>query len=165
VIEKLRNDHLKLRQMSANLLEIVRSEEPADLKALSICRWELARLLLQHLPVEDRHVYRRLESDPRPTVSALAKKFRTELESSYDRFKEHTDRWTGEAIVADWAGYRTMVSALIRAMLDRIDREETMLYPLLTDAPAAPERQPTDRNWAGDGWSIREKIEKAAKTG
>ncbi len=165
MLDRLRSDHARLKEVSTELLALVETDAPCDPATLADCRWRLARLLLQHLPVEDRHVYRPLEQDVRPEVALTAKRFRLELEASYARFQDHADRWTGDAIVSDWPGYRSTVRQLVQSLHARIEREEATLYPLVGDAARVATHQPTDRNWAADGWSLREKIVSAAGGG
>lgn len=162
MIEKLYQQHRILRGLAAELLGLVSRDTPCDGRKLADARWRLARMLHQHLAVEERLVYRPLERDRRPEVAILAQSFRRELDDAYARYGQHLDHWTVEAIRSDWTGYRSAVGHLARFYEDRMEREEAQLFPLINSDPHICIRTPGDRNWAADGLAAREKIELAA---
>jgi hypothetical protein len=45
---------------------------------------------------------------------------------------QHIGRWTMRAILADWDGYRRESNVMRNTMLQRIDEESAIIYPLLT---------------------------------
>jgi hypothetical protein len=68
VPEKLLDDHARMREVCAELAALVAGATPCALNALADCRWKLARLILRHLPVEDRLLYQRLSLHPDPAA-------------------------------------------------------------------------------------------------
>lgn len=162
MIAKLCSQHQQLRQMGRELLALVDRPEPCDRLVLASRRWQLARKILQHLVLEERCVNGPLERSARPKISILAASMKVELEAGHAGFEQHLARWTPEAIESDWNGYRTAVRHLVDFMFDRMDREEAELYPLVNPHADIAARSPGDRNWAADGWAMREKIECAA---
>ena len=161
MIDKLCNQHELLRQFVGELLALVSGDTPCDPENLAASRWRLARMLLQHLALEERAVYRPLERDPRPQVVMLAYGFRRELDTSYARYEQHMAEWTRERIEAQWPAYVSAVRHMADFLLERLDREERELFPLVNEAQPFP-RTPRDRNWAAQGWTIREQIQQAA---
>jgi hypothetical protein len=163
MLERLRNQHDLLRAFAHDLLGLLGSDRAADPEALAASRWRLSRMLLQHLALEERHVYRPLERDPRADVNMIAHGFSRELEDSFTRYQEHMHHWTPEAILEDWPTYRRAAGHLLQFLLERLDREERELYPLINDEADIGMRSPNDRNWAAQGFIFREKIGQAAQ--
>lgn len=148
-----------MRDASLALAELV-AGEPVEREVLQTARWRVARELLRLLPVQDRLVYARLDAHPDPAVRATALRYRAETATIYAAYEAHSERWTLDAALANWATYRFAVGQQAAAVVARFEREEAELLPLLADAPALPDqRSPDDRNWAGDGWAFRERLE------
>lgn len=163
MLERLRNQHDLLRAFAEDLLGLIGSEQLADADLLAASRWRLSRMLLQHLSLEERYVYRPLERDPRPEVNIVAHAFSRELEDSFGRYEEHMHHWTPERIADDWQCYRRAARHLLDFLLERLDREERELYPMLNEEADIGLRSPKDRNWAAQGFIIRDKIGQAAQ--
>ena len=132
----LKDEHVALARVADELGRLIAGDAPSDPAALAACRWKLARLVTQHLANEDRQIYSRLY-DPTSRLGSSVKRLADELGGLYASFQQHITRWTGEAVRADWHGYRGETRALIRALHDRIDREERELYPLVEAAEAS----------------------------
>ncbi|MAW99356.1 MAG: hypothetical protein CMN72_06815 [Sphingomonas sp.] len=131
--------------------------EPPERAALSEIRWRFARGLMRHLPLKDRIVYSRLRLHPDPAVVAVAERYSAEAHQMYEAFLAYSERWTPEAVEADWAGYCAHMRLMTHGLEERVAREKAELLPHLATAPAVPaERRDGDRNWAADGWRMRE---------
>lgn len=158
-IDRLLQEHDQLRAIGGELSAYLDGAEPPANDALADCRWRMARLILRHLPAEDRLVYRRLELHPDPAVAALAHRYRRELDGLFDLFQEHSARWTSEHVVANWPEYRVAARRLVAGLIERMRHEEEALYPRLATCPELPvERAAGDRNWAQAGWLVRESL-------
>ncbi|WP_294390893.1 hemerythrin domain-containing protein [uncultured Sphingomonas sp.] len=155
ILARLLAEHTQLRDLAATLGGMLAASEPPSDGTLTDTRWSMARLMLRHLPVEDRHVFRRLEAHDNPAVRARMAGFRIDLNALYGAYQHHGARWTEDTVRADWFGYRAATRHLLASLTGMMDREESELYPLLDDAPAAEGRAPDARNWAGDAWAIR----------
>jgi hemerythrin-like domain-containing protein len=163
MLDRLRNQHELLRTFARDLRGLIASEQPANADVLAAARWRLSRMLLQHLSLEERYVYRPLERDPRPEVNMIAHGFSRELDDSFARYQEHMHQWTPERISRDWHCYRRAARHLIDFLFERLDREERDLYPMINEEADIALRSPRDRNWAGQGFVIREKIGQTAQ--
>jgi hypothetical protein len=156
VIDRLLGEHEQLRVIAAELTILLDRPEPPAADTLSDCRWRMARLMLRHLPVEDRQVFRRLDAHPEPRVRAKMADFRLDLDARYDTYRTHSEKWSVDCAIADWAAYRASARRQIVQLKEALLREESEIYPLLDGAPPAPAERPIDqRNWAGDAWLIR----------
>ncbi|OYY71585.1 hypothetical protein [Sphingomonas sp. 28-63-12] len=158
-IERWVNEQAELRAATHALRDLVAMAEPPLPVLLIPARWRIARALLRYLPSTDRIIYARLRLHTDPAARATAARFAAEADAIYIAFDKHLDRWTPEAALADWAGYRAHVRRQAAMVDDRLVREKTELLPWLSTAPdLAPARAPGDRNWAGDGWRIRDML-------
>ena len=156
-IDRWKTDQAELRAASLALLDLANQPTPPPHAVLIAARWRVARALLRYMPVVDRVVYARLRLHRDREAVAAAARFAEEGAAIYAFYERHSERWTPEAALADWPGYRFAVRGQAQKVQDRLDREVAILLPYLETAPALePVRAPTDRNWAGDGWRFRD---------
>ena len=156
-ISRLYRDQEELRAVAAELTTLCSQPHPPERTVLRDTRWRLARALLRHLPLKDRMVYSRLRHHPDPAVVAIAVRYSDEAAMLFGQFEAHTERWTPEAVEAEWPTYCLGAKMMAQMLDERIAREEAELLPHLDGAPEVPaERRAGDRNWAGGGWRIRE---------
>ncbi len=155
-VERLFLDQKSLQSAIEALHAICTSPEPPLRESLAQIRWTFARTLMRHLQLKDRVVYARLRNHPDPLVQATGERFRREAFELYARFEQHSERWTADAVAADWQTYRAMAAQMIRMLNDRVAREEAELLPHLDSAPDLPVlRTEQDHNWAAAGWKMR----------
>jgi hypothetical protein len=88
--------------------------------------------------------------------------FIRDWDAAFARIQEHSNYWTPDRIEAEWDGYVISARKLIDFALDRIDREEAELYPYADNDVTLAERAPDDRNWAGSGLELRDRIHRSA---
>ncbi|MCC6926929.1 hemerythrin domain-containing protein [Novosphingobium sp.] len=91
----------------------------------------LDSVLLTHLTSEDAFLYPAMIDGSDRNAADVASSFKTEMGGivhSYSRFKE---TWSGAAAIHGNPGwFRRDWKALLAALANRIERENTMLYPL-----------------------------------
>ncbi|MEO5938348.1 MAG: hemerythrin domain-containing protein [Sphingomonas sp.] len=149
---RLPSEHIKIRLLSGELVDLVSSPTPCDSELLAAKRWELARVVHLHLAYEDRQLFQRLMVDRRAEVRAAALEGKRCIEQLHGLYRAHVERWTAGELVTHWQEFQTAVKALVRRMTLRMDSEERELFPLLNDEDEIlPRWQPGARNWAGDG--------------
>lgn len=162
---RLLHEHMKLRALGAELVEFVSGPTPCDLALLADKRWELARMIHQHLAYEDRQLFQPLIADPNPEVSAKAQEGKRGIEHLHMRYKEHVEHWTADHVCAHWPQFQAAVRSLVTRMTLKLDREEQMLFPLVGENPVIlPRGQPGARNWAGDGVALQPLIRSVGVT-
>ena len=158
-VTRLLSEHAKLRTLGAELVALVSTSEPCDLEELAQRRWNLARVVHMHLAYEERHLFARLEEDPRVEVRLANAKARRGVEHLHASYKRHVERWTAEEIVKGWAEFQGAVKTLVSRMIARIDQEEDNLFPLIArDHGVERKWRPGMRNWAGEGVALQPKI-------
>ena len=103
----------------------------------------LAGKLTIHLKAEDAVLYPTLASSSRPEVRQTAERFAREMGGLADVFQAYIGRWPrAEHIEAEPARFIEETHAVLRALGERINREENELYPLLRDLQAMTSSSP-----------------------
>lgn len=133
IVEKLKDEHVELCRVAGELKALVAGATPCDPGALAACRWRLARLVTRHLAAEDRQIYSR-PREPGSPLAAVAGRLKDDLGGLYAAFHRHIATWSGGAAAGDWPAFRAETRTLLKALVDRIDREERELYPLVEAA-------------------------------
>lgn len=91
---------------------------------------QLAGKLTVHLSGEDKVVYPALAASSDPQVAATAKRFQSEMGGLVEVFKAFNRAWTASAIKADAARFTAELGQVAKAVGERVQKEETVLYPL-----------------------------------
>jgi hypothetical protein len=125
------------RKQHAEILEIAKNID-ANLPRLPGAAGDVRALLNSlaakvsiHLAIEDEALYPRLRAHQDARVQNTAKKFTDEMAGIKDAFQKYLKAWTEGAIKANVAGFATETRGLFGALGQRIQRENTELYPLL----------------------------------
>jgi len=97
---------------------------------------ELAGKLNLHLAMEDKSLYPALLSHPDEKVRATAKKFVDEMGGIAAAFTGYLAHWpTPGSIAKAPQDFAKETAGIIKALGDRIQKENTVLYPLADKAP------------------------------
>ncbi|MEG3126069.1 hemerythrin domain-containing protein [Sphingomonas sp. GB1N7] len=163
-VARLLNEHSKLRSLSAALIEAVSTSEPGDLNELARRRWDLARMVHMHLAYEERHLFAPLETDPRSKVRLASMRAKRSVEQLHFLYKTHVEQWDVATVQSRWPAFQLAVKSLVGRMIDKMNLEETELFPLVAN-DVATERcwRPGMRNWAGDGVALQPLIRSLGK--
>jgi hypothetical protein len=159
VLNRLLRDHAVMRDRGNTLLALLDQSEPPPSDVLADARWRLSSYIMQHLALEDRHLYTKLLSDDRPHVQATGRRFQAELADLFSGFAESAQQWTPERISADWDTFRSMARIRLMKMYARINSEEAELFPLVYHAEidVSAHGLPS-HNWTRDAFSIKDAI-------
>jgi hypothetical protein len=159
MIERLLQDHARIREVAKALREIFLNPEPGDMGLLAEVRWEMASTLMTHLAFEDRHFYSKLERDPRPHIQAAGRKFRDELTDIFQAYTAHAKEWPPHRICREWETYRMTSLHFIALLLDRADREEDELYSLVETAGIETlSSNAVTTSWAQGAFEIKDRL-------
>lgn len=113
--------------------------------------------MMQHIALEDRHLFANLEKSSRPAVAALARRYQAEFAQHVAAYAEHAKWWTAERVLADWNGYRTMTRKQLKLLAERIKQVETELFPLALTVPLNAKQEPST-SWTKEAFSIKDSI-------
>ncbi len=95
----------------------------------------LAGALRVHLANEDKNLYPSLASASDPKLQTLARRFQDEMGGLAGAFRAYADQWPSPAAIqAAPAAFVTASKDVLRALAERMQREERDLYPQLDAA-------------------------------
>ncbi|MDI1296539.1 MAG: hemerythrin domain-containing protein [bacterium] len=134
---ELRGQHDEIG-LTAKLL----AEATADLRtprSVAAIRWQLARRLIAHLALEDRILYPAMQRAPDDRTRTVAAKLQTETGALAEVFTRYMSSWTDERIAREWRAFCAETQQILKALGERIEREDRTLYPLAEHVdPSAP---------------------------
>ncbi|QEA11621.1 hemerythrin domain-containing protein [Comamonas flocculans] len=101
---------------------------------------ELSRAIMKlrsrvglHLTTENKVLYPAIHALQDPDMTALAQRFQDEMQGLAQAFDDFCRRWrSAKALAADPEGFRSDANTVIKALHQRIQRENTLFYPRLT---------------------------------
>ncbi len=96
------------------------------------------RMLIEHLTLEDDHLYPALLAGPDSEVAAMAADCAEEMGGIRGAWMAYRDQWTTAAIAADPARFSAATAGVIGALALRVERENTDLYPAFEALAQAP---------------------------
>jgi len=156
MLKKLYDSHRQLEASAKRLSTLIDVGLP-DTGAVQAARWDIGTRILQHMALEDRHLFANLAKDKRPAVAALARKYQAEFAGHVASYAEHAKIWTAERVVADWDGYRTMTRQQLRLLLARIDQVEAEVFPLAQNVRLDAAQMPVT-SWTKEAFAIKDSI-------
>lgn len=127
-----RKQHDELLNMAGTLAGKLNAsglrEKPEE--AVSLLAQFAAKLNV-HLSMEDRALYPKLKDASDPNCAKTAKEFQEEMGGIKKFFEDYAGKWSNSAeIRTNPDDFITQTQGLISALGQRIDKENTVLYPL-----------------------------------
>lgn len=101
---------------------------------LGTLRWQFARELMSHLAVEDRIFYPSMQRQAHEGLRSTAARLQIEMAPLAERFSAYLAHWSDERITDDWPSFCRESRDMLNAILSRMEKEERLLMPLLTEA-------------------------------
>jgi iron-sulfur cluster repair protein YtfE (RIC family) len=130
--DKYRDQHVELAGMAQQVRSL--SSRLGSDDDCNQVRGELSRLagkLLVHLTMEDQGMYPRLKDHADSTLKATAASFAREMGGIAEAFTAYSNKWTAGAIKADKTGFAAETAKVVDILLQRIQRENSTLYPMV----------------------------------
>lgn len=94
----------------------------------------LAGGLQMHLMLEDESLYPRLLKSTNAKIVDTSKKFMTEMGGLKATFMKYKEKWPSAEIQKNPKAFITETKGILKALADRVEREEGTLYPLAETA-------------------------------
>ena len=136
IIEKLKEEHKDILAIANKIsadMEGATDNETA--KALLETIGQLGALLVEHLEIEDDYLYPILAQRPQQEVRETASRLLAEIEDIKKVFLEYVAKWDSpETIVQSHSGFMSESQSLIKALGDRIAKENSELFPLADES-------------------------------
>lgn len=135
---ELRRQHDEISQTAHRLA--LATADRVNPRSVGTIRWQLARQLMAHLALEDRILYPALQraDDSRTRTTAAA--LQTETGALAESFSRYMTAWSDDRVAREWADFCVETNAIIRALSERVDRENRSLYPLADKIDNSPAR-------------------------
>lgn len=133
--EQLIEEHEAISVAARALERILAASRPNVISALA-ARARMCALLTEHLAHEDAQVYPRLMAVSHESTADIARRFAVQYQSMVADWAYYNELWTGEAIGADWRGFRRATAAMIAVLRKRMEAENAILYPTALAATA-----------------------------
>ena len=113
------------------MLERITAEPTPDRADLAQTRLRLSRASARRVQLLDGHILPRLLETASPSEAGPLVELRGALAAARARSSQHVVRWTLDAAVQDWPGYCRASAEMRAAMRAQIERERSVLGPLL----------------------------------
>ena len=123
--------HVELRESLRNLASSLRKVEP-DHDAVSAARLKLAKIQRRRRSLIHSSILPQLRGAPDPAGTQIAALMLEDARVATE-LSTHIGRWTTSSIRADWASYQRASAHMRASVLRQMEREATVLYPLLED--------------------------------
>lgn len=138
-VSELKRQHVEIAKVARLLgATVANAAQPQPIAAL---RWQLARLLMTHLAMEDRLFYPALQRMADSAARETGARFQTEMGGLGASFSTYMAHWSDDRVAADWPGFCAATRALLAALANRIEREDRQLYPLVERADGTNRRR------------------------
>lgn len=129
-MQRLRAEHTALVTLSRIILSMTDLPRPPDASQLAAARSQLREALVRHLKCEDWILYPRMMATGDPELKRITREFEIEMGGLAADYVAYDDKWTREAIIADWQGFCGETRTVFGLLATRVEREERELYPL-----------------------------------
>ncbi len=127
--EQFRKDHQELVTMVTELVKTVESGIEQNAEGISKMLSSFSGKLKIHLATEDNALYPQMLNSSDAELKDLAQKFKDEMGGLKSAYEEFTSKYaTKSKIEADAAGFKQAFEGIVKALSDRINREENELY-------------------------------------
>lgn len=131
--DNFKKHHVEILSIAKNIKTLLTSGDAARHTA------EVRQLLSQlsgklsfHLAMEDRSLYPLLSTHADQGIKALSKKYSDEMGSLAQAFSNYQGKWSNTMIIdADLSGFIAETKTVFNALVRRIQREDTELYPIV----------------------------------
>lgn len=134
-IDRFKHDHTTILAAIADLKQLVKQGIAANANGISEAIIAMSSTIKLHLAAEDRYLYPTLASSSNQDLVGLGQRFQDEMGTIAGVYMGFAGRWNLPAkLLANPEGFRTEANEVIKALHQRIRRENLELYPLIEGA-------------------------------
>lgn len=130
-VKELRRQHEDIMAV-ANKLSIAVQDHSAQ-QPVAALRWQLARMLIAHLAVEDGYFYPAMLDSADDATRRTATCFQSEMGELAAEFTRYMRAWTDMQIAAQWPLFCKETRAVLTTLEKRVIQEDEHLYPLAAE--------------------------------
>lgn len=130
-IERYHRDHTTILQQISALRALSHAGIRENAERIGQAIVSTASLIKFHLAAEDQVLYPRLAKSGRPDVEALSARYQVEMRGLTEAFGEFVGKWrVPSRLEADPDGFRRDANTVLKALYERLRREDVELYPV-----------------------------------
>lgn len=142
-MQRYRKDHAWILRQFQLMRELSRSGVREHAKEISGLIRETAARIKVHLAAEESLLYPALAHSGDPRVAALGERYQREMHGMAQTFIRFVKQWSVPANLAnDPEGFRADANAVLKALFERVKRENAELYPAAEKAGRSAMRSP-----------------------
>lgn len=131
-LDRFKQQHVEILQTIAQMRKHVHAGIPENADAIARGIMALRTKVNLHLSVEDRVLYPQIHKLDDERLVRLAKTYQDEMQGLAGAFVEFCSRWTfAKAIAAQPEEFRQDANTVMKALHERVQRENTEFYPRL----------------------------------
>lgn len=129
---KFKEQHQDLLQVVGEIAAHIQANTVADnAPAIASNLAKLSGKIGIHLAMEDKSLYPKMIDSGNPTAAQKAQQFQGEMGGLAEAFTTYKTKWMSPSKIAeDAATFAKETQDIVKALGDRIKREESELYPL-----------------------------------
>lgn len=129
--DKFREQHKKIGDIVKELQGIMSEKSLSDNpKQAVVLLGRLSGVIKLHLAMEDESLYPNLAKSADTKVKGVADKFIKEMGGIAKAYLAYADKWTDKAVKENPKGFISETNGIIKVLGERIQKEESELYPL-----------------------------------
>ena len=151
--DELEDQHERLLKLAEHMRDALVPQTLQEPRLLTTLRGEFLALLAEHVVLEDGVIEGLNQQVPALRDNPILQRLNADLEVWMQRFIAHGTRWSPALVSFNWHDYRHREDALLLAVIEHIDTETTLAYPILK--AAAAELPPALGAWSTDPISRR----------
>ena len=131
-IEKFKDDHVAVMTSVTRLKELSKAGISENADAIAKTLVNMSAVIKLHLAAEDQYVYPTLAKSSDPSVAQMGKKYQDEMGGLATAYMGFVSRWNlGSKVSADPEGFRAEANEVLKALHQRIQKENQEFYPLV----------------------------------
>ncbi|RRN79370.1 hemerythrin domain-containing protein [Pseudoxanthomonas sp. SGD-10] len=129
-MDRYHRDHATILEQIETLRSLSRAGIAGNAGAISQAIVGTASLIKFHLAAEDQVLYPRLARSGRADLAALSSRYQAEMQGLAEAFGRFVERWRVPArLQATPEAFRSDANTVLRALYERLRREDRELYP------------------------------------
>ena len=129
-IQRYDNDHRQILEQIDALRTLSRAGVRENANAIAELITRTASHIKFHLAAEDQVLYPALARCGKPDIAAIGRHYQQEMQGLAAAFADFVQRWRVPAkLAADPEGFRRDANTVLRALFERLQRENAELYP------------------------------------
>jgi hypothetical protein len=131
-ISKFKHQHLEIRRCISELRHHSKAGIAAHAAEIARLVNQMSSVIKLHLAAEDRGLYPALRASGNRDAASLGDRYQQEMSGIVPRYMEFARKWiTAAQVRGDPEGFRADANRVLKALHDRVNREDRDFYPVV----------------------------------